>query len=48
MGEGGENGTGVLAKCPGFDEAAFDAFVDAYGFKGPEPFPRDELQPGQF
>jgi Protein of unknown function (DUF3105) len=37
---------GVLAKCPRFDEAAADAFVDAYGFRGPERFPRDQLAPG--
>jgi hypothetical protein len=43
-----ENGTGVLAKCPRFDEGAFDAFLDEYGFKGPEAFPRDSLQPGEF
>ena len=45
---GEQHGTGVLAKCPRFDEAAFDAFVDEYGFKGPEPFRRGDLQPGQF
>ena len=39
-------GNGHLAKCPGFDEGAADAFVKAYGFKGPEPFTRDMLQPG--
>jgi hypothetical protein len=43
-----ENGTGVLAKCPRFDEAAFDAFLDAYGFKGPELFRREDMQPGEF
>jgi Protein of unknown function (DUF3105) len=45
---GGEatNQRGVLAKCPGFDEGAFDAFVDEFGFKGPERFPRDQLVPG--
>jgi Protein of unknown function (DUF3105) len=39
-------GQGVLAKCTGFDEAAFDAFKDTYGFRGPERFPRDSLVPG--
>ena len=43
-----EEGTGVLAKCPRFDEGAFDAFLDEYGFKGPELFPRDSMQPGEF
>ena len=42
----GDKGKGVVAKCPGFDEDAFDAFLDAYGFQGPEAFPRDALQPG--
>jgi hypothetical protein len=39
-------GEGVVAKCPRFDEAAFDAFLDTYAFKGPERFPRGDLQPG--
>jgi hypothetical protein len=39
-------GQGVLAKCASFDAAAFDAFKDTYGFRGPERFPRDSLQPG--
>lgn len=43
-----ETGTGVLAKCPRFDKGAFGAFLDEYGFKGPEAFPRDSLQPGEF
>lgn len=42
----GDKGKGVVAKCPGFDEGAFDAFLDGYGFQGPEAFPRDALQPG--
>ncbi|HSC91739.1 MAG TPA: DUF3105 domain-containing protein [Gaiellaceae bacterium] len=37
---------GVLAKCPAFDEGAFDAFVDEYGFHGPERFDRIMLAPG--
>ncbi|MGH3104950.1 MAG: DUF3105 domain-containing protein [Gaiellaceae bacterium] len=39
-------GTGILARCPTFDEDAFDAFVDTYGFKGPERFPKELLTPG--
>jgi hypothetical protein len=37
---------GILAKCPRFDEEAFDAFVDTYGFLGPERATRDQLPPG--
>jgi uncharacterized protein DUF3105 len=37
---------GVLAKCPRFDEAAFDAFMDDYAFQGPERFPEEQLAPG--
>lgn len=43
-----DRGSGVLAKCPGFDEAAFAAFLDAFQFKGPESFivrPSD-MKPG--
>jgi hypothetical protein len=39
-------GSGVLATCPSFDESAFEAFKDDYGFHGPEGFPRDLLRPG--
>ena len=42
----GDKGKGVVAKCTEFDEGAFDAFLDAFGFQGPEAFPRDALQPG--
>jgi hypothetical protein len=35
-----------LAICPAFDEGAFDAFVDAYRFKGPERLPPEALRPG--
>ena len=42
-----EKGTAYLAKCPGFDEAAFVAFLDAYQFRGPERFPPDTLLPGR-
>jgi hypothetical protein len=31
-----DRGSGVLAKCTNFDEAAFAAFFDAFQFKGPE------------
>lgn len=31
-----ERGSGVLAKCTSFDEAAFSTFFDAFQFKGPE------------
>ena len=48
-----DNGEGIVAKCPGFDEEAFDAFVAEYGFKGPESdrgdgvgFTREDLKPG--
>jgi len=40
-------GTAYLAKCPGFDQTAFDAFFDAYQFQGPERFPPDTLLPGR-
>ena len=48
-GEGGAEdppGTGYLASCTTFDEGAFDAFVESYGFQGPEPFPKERLAPG--
>jgi len=45
-GQTGALGEGIVARCPSFDEGAFDAFVDEYGFKGPERFPRELLQPG--
>ncbi|MBD0328592.1 MAG: DUF3105 domain-containing protein [Thermoleophilia bacterium] len=41
-----EREEGVLAKCPRFDEQAFDAFLDEYGFQGPEGATRDQLPPG--
>jgi hypothetical protein len=40
-----EPGRAFLARCPTFDEDAFDAFKDAYGFRGPERFPRELLTP---
>ena len=42
-----DEGTGYLAKCPSFDQAAFEAFFDAYQFRGPERFPADALLPGR-
>ena len=45
-GEDEPTGEGVLMTCPGFDRAAFDAFKDRYGFRGPERFPRELLTPG--
>jgi hypothetical protein len=42
-----DNGTGYLAKCTGFDRDAFQAFLDAYQFQGPERFPADSLLPGR-
>jgi hypothetical protein len=35
-----------LATCPGFNEKAFDSFVDLHRYKGPERFPAEALQPG--
>jgi hypothetical protein len=42
-----DEGTAYLAKCDGFDQAAFEAFFDAYQFRGPERFPEDTLLPGR-
>jgi len=39
-------GEGVLARCPRFDEEAFDTFTDTYGFRGPERALRSDLRPG--
>lgn len=44
--DGGDRGTGRLATCPGFDEQAFLAFLDAYQFRGPERIPPDTMTPG--
>ena len=41
------NQEGHLATCSGFDEKAFDAFANTYGFRGPEQYPRTALAPGQ-
>jgi Protein of unknown function (DUF3105) len=43
-------GSGVLAKCTRFDEAAFSAFFDAFQFTGPESpiIPPSSMGRGQF
>lgn len=38
--------TGVLARCPRFDEKAFKGFKAAYAFRAPERFPQELLTPG--
>ena len=43
---GGTNGTAYLAKCKTFDEGAFSTFRDELRFRGPERFPKDQLDPG--
>jgi Protein of unknown function (DUF3105) len=45
-GEEPRNQRGHLAKCPRFDEEAFNAFVDEFAFRGPEPFEKKDLKPG--
>jgi hypothetical protein len=45
-GEAGIRGRGYLAKCPTFDEEAFDRFVEEHRFKGPERVPPENLAPG--
>lgn len=45
-GEGGTRGRGYLAKCPSFDEEAFDRFVEEHRFKGPERVPPENMTPG--
>ncbi len=42
----GKRGKGVLATCTAYDQHAYDAFFDAFQFKGPERFPSDSLLPG--
>ena len=44
--DGPEFGQGKLARCTRFEEGAFSAFVDAFGFQGLERAPRDQLTPG--
>jgi hypothetical protein len=43
---GADDGEGILAKCQRFDQAAFDAYMDAYAFKGRERFDKEQLAPG--
>jgi hypothetical protein len=45
-GEGGIRGRGYLAKCPSFDEGAFDRFVEEHRYKGPERVPPENMTPG--
>ena len=44
--EGGGRGQGVLALCPSFDDTAFQAFLTAFQFKGPERLPPTAMAPG--
>lgn len=39
-------GQGAIARCPGFDDEAFQAFLGAYQFKGPERFSPAAMAPG--
>lgn len=41
-----DRGRGWLATCTAFDEGAFDAFLDAHRFQGPERVPPELLAPG--
>jgi hypothetical protein len=41
-----DRGKGWLASCTEFDQAAFDAFLEAHRFQGPERFPSELLAPG--
>ena len=45
-----DRGSGVLATCTKFDEAAFSSFFDAFQFKGPESplFRPSDMSPGDF
>lgn len=40
-------GSGILARCPRFDKGAFQSFIDAHRYKGPERMGRETLEPGQ-
>jgi hypothetical protein len=42
----GEYGTGHIARCTEFDQAAFEAFRDAYRLNGPEELPESANEPG--
>jgi hypothetical protein len=41
-----DRGRGFLARCSGFDEDAFAAFVEEHRYRGPERIPPDNLAPG--
>ena len=41
-----DRGRGWLATCTRFDEEAFDAFLDAHRYQGPERIPPELLAPG--
>ena len=41
-----DRGRGWLATCTAFDADAFNAFIDAHRFKGPERLPPELLTPG--
>lgn len=47
IGDGGERGQGVLATCTTFADDAYQAFLTAYQFKGPERFSPSAMAPGQ-
>jgi hypothetical protein len=41
-----DRGRGWLATCTKFDQGAFEAFLEAHRYKGPERIPPDQLAPG--
>jgi Protein of unknown function (DUF3105) len=41
-----DRGRGFLARCSGFDEDAFSAFLEEHRYQGPERIPPDNLAPG--
>jgi Protein of unknown function (DUF3105) len=41
-----DRGRGWLARCPGFDEDAFSAFIEEHRYKGPERLLPEQLAPG--
>lgn len=41
-----KRGSGVQATCTSFDQNAFDTFLDAFQFRGPERFPAQSMLPG--
>ncbi len=47
QGEKQKPGTAYLAKCTRYDAKGFEAFRDAFRYKGPERIPPDLMQPGQ-